>query len=94
MHKTGQCTKFIGILFGVVPEFQGKGVDSFIIMEGAKTIRGDRNYEDFEMMWIGDFNPKMMRVAESLGTYISRVLHTYRKIFDPAKPFKRYKVLD
>ncbi|MGI8893936.1 MAG: hypothetical protein ACR2GN_10840 [Bacteroidia bacterium] len=94
MLKTGQCTKFIGILFGVVPEFQGKGVDSFIIMEGAKTIRGDLNYEVFEMMWIGDFNPKMMRVAESLGTYISRVLHTYRKIFDPAKPFKRYKVLD
>lgn len=93
MLKSGQCTKFIGILFGVVPEFQGKGVDSFIIMEGARTIRRDRNYQDFEMMWIGDFNPKMMRVAESLGTYISRVLHTYRKIFDPAKPFKRYKIL-
>jgi hypothetical protein len=94
MLKTGKCSKMIGILFGVVPEFQGKGVDSYIIIEGATAIRRERNYVDFEMLWIGDFNPKMMRVAESLGTYISRVLHTYRKIFDSSKLFKRYKMPD
>lgn len=92
MLKTGACTKIIGILFGVVPEFQGKGVDSYIIVHGSDVIKKETNYIDYEMIWIGDFNPKMMRVAESLGTYISRVLHTYRKIFDANKPFRRYKL--
>ena len=91
--KTHYCTKIIGILFGVVPEFQGKGVDSYIIVHGSQEMIRTRNYIDYEMMWIGDFNPKMMRVAESLGTDVSRILHTYRKIFDPSVPFKRYKML-
>ena len=35
------------------------------------------------MQWIGDFNPKMINVAESFGdTYRSRTLATYRYLFD------------
>ncbi len=31
--------KFTGLVFGIVPEFQGRGVDSFIIVEGCKVIQ-------------------------------------------------------
>jgi hypothetical protein len=31
--------KFTGLVFGVVPEWQGKGVDSYIIAESAKIIQ-------------------------------------------------------
>jgi hypothetical protein len=34
------------------------------------------------MNWIGDFNPKMMRVAENVGGEIRKVHATYRMFFD------------
>jgi hypothetical protein len=91
--KSGRINKFIGLVFGVVPEHQGKGVDSFMIVEGARVIQHDRNYEDYEMQWIGDFNPKMNAIAESLGTTKGRVLITYRYLFDRTKAFVRHPVL-
>jgi hypothetical protein len=90
---TKKNKKFNGIIFGIVPEFQGKGVDAFMIMEAAKVIQGGMLYEDFEMQWIGDFNPKMMNIAASLGTKVSRKLITYRYNFDPNMEFKRHPIL-
>ncbi len=85
--------KFIGLVFGVVPEHQGKGVDSFMIVEGAKVIQTNHLYKDYEMQWIGDFNPKMVTIAENLGTQKSRILKTYRYLFDRSKPFERHRTL-
>jgi hypothetical protein len=85
--------KFIGLVFGVVPEHQGKGVESFMIVEGAKIVQGQILYDEFEMQWIGDFNPKMIAIAENLGTEKSRVLKTYRYLFDRTKEFKRHPFL-
>ncbi len=92
VKATKKCTKFTGLVFGVVPEWQGSGVDSFMIMEGAKIIQGKDLYEDYEMQWIGEFNPKMMNVAIALGTYRSRRLITYRYLFDRMKEFKPHPV--
>lgn len=93
IKKTKKCKKFTGLVFGIVPEFQGKGVDAYMIMEGAKVIQGQHLYDDYEMQWIGEFNPKMINVAESLGTYRSRLLTTYRYLFDRTKEFKRHPIL-
>ena len=104
IKSTVKSKKFVGLVFGVVPEFQGKGVDSYIIMEGAKVIQrlNENNgeplvdkllYEEYEMQWIGEFNPKMINVSEALGTYRSRILTTYRYLFDRSKEFKRHPVL-
>lgn len=93
LKMTGACRKFTGLAFGIVPEFQGKGVDAFMIMEGAKIIQHKLSYDDYEMQWIGDFNPKMINIAESLGTYRSRQLTTYRYLFDRNQEFKRHPML-
>ena len=93
MFKRRKIRKLIGLVFGIVPEHQGKGLDSFVILEGATLIRNEHLYEDFEMQWIGDFNPKMVSIAENLGTYKSRILKTYRYLFDPNKEFKRHPFL-
>ena len=87
--------KFCGIVFGVVPEWQGKGIDSFIVVESAKVIQTPNlPYTEYEMQWIGDFNPKMINIAESLGeTFRSRNLITYRYLFDRTKEFKRHPIL-
>ncbi len=93
IKMTRPCKRFTGLVFGIVPEFQGKGVDSYMIMEGAKIIQHKLHYEDYELQWIGDWNPKMINVAESLGTYRSRELVTYRYIFDRNVEFHRHPVL-
>ena len=93
VKKTVKCTKFTGIVFGVVPEFQGKGVDSFMVGEAHKTVLKNP-YDEYEMQWIGDFNPKMINVAQGLGdVYQSRKLTTYRYLFDRTKEFKRHPIL-
>lgn len=93
LRQFGKCQRFVGLVFGVIPEFQGKGVDAFMIVEGAKVIQGKHKYEDYEMMWIGDFNPKMINIAENLGTHRSRKLVTYRYLFDREKEFKKHPIL-
>jgi hypothetical protein len=91
---TKPCKKFTGLVFGVVPDFQAKGIDAFIIGESAKVIQPFTNYSEYEMQWIGDFNPKMINVAENFGdTFRTRKLVTYRYFFDQTKEFKRHPIL-
>lgn len=88
--------KFTGLVFGVVPEFQGAGIDAFIIASSATVIQsGKMPYKAYEMQWIGDFNPKMINIALHLGeVYKSRNLATYRYLFDRTQPFKRHPFLN
>jgi len=82
-----KTNKFVGLVFGIVPEWQGKGIDAYLIGVMKKKLNY-MNYTDYEMQWIGDFNHKMISVAKNLGeTYISRQLTTYRYLFDRLKPF-------
>ena len=50
-------------------------------------------YSEYEMNWIGDFNPKMINVVEQVEAEISKRHATYRKLFDESKPFKRHPVI-
>lgn len=95
VKKTKPCKKFAGLVFGVVPEWQGKGIDSFIVGEAYKdVIQPSFPYTEYEMQWIGDFNPKMLNVGYGLGdVYQSRKLTTYRYLFDRTKEFKRHPIL-
>ncbi len=88
------CKKMFGVAFGIVPEFQGKGLEGAIVQAAANIVQHNDRYSDFEMNWIGDFNPKMMHVAESIGSTISKTHITYRKIFDPSIPFERAKMIE
>jgi hypothetical protein len=87
--------KFTGLVFGIVPAFQGKGVDAYIIAESAKVIqRNNVPYTAYEMQWIGDFNPKMLNIAENLGeVFRSRNLVTYRYLFNRQQVFHRHPIL-
>jgi len=94
LRSRGACRHFTGIIFALVPEFQGKGVDAYIINELAKVVQPAKFYTHYEMQWIGDFNPKMINVARTLGeTYVSRKLTTYRYLFDRTKEFKRHPMV-
>lgn len=94
IKRTKPSTKFTGIVFGIVPEFQGKGIDAFMVGEAYKTVIHTQ-YSEYEMQWIGDFNPKMLNVARGLGeVHETRMLTTYRYLFDRTKEFKRHPILN
>jgi hypothetical protein len=104
IKHTTKNKKFIGLVFGIVPEFQGMGADSYLIIEGCRVMQqlkiqdgqyqlGKPIYEDYEMQWIGEFNPKMVNVAEAIANNRSRILTTYRYLFDRTKEFKAHPIL-
>ncbi len=90
---TGYCKRFLGIVYGIVPEWQGKGTDAYLIVELAKEVQPTRRYEKFEMQWIGDFNPKMVNLSKNMGAEEVRRLSTYRYLFDRNIEFKRHPML-
>jgi hypothetical protein len=86
--------KAFGILFGVVPAHQGKGLDGAMILASRKVLQDEyKRYDEYEMNWIGDFNPRMINVVEQVGARVSKRHATYRKLFDETKPFKRAPIL-
>jgi hypothetical protein len=93
LKYTGACKRFVGIVYGIVPEWQGKGTDAYMIVECGKMVQPNRRYDKYEMQWIGDFNPKMVNLAHNLEASEVRRLSTYRYLFDRTLAFKRHPFL-
>ena len=81
--------KMYGLLFGIVPEHQGKGLEAALIEACRKQVQEvNHRYEYFEMNWIGSFNKRMIHLVEQVGADIVKTHKTYRYLFDRSKPFK------
>lgn len=85
----GKRTTMVGLVFGVSKEYQGKGVESAMIKFAEQHIAPLNRYHETILTWIGDFNPKMLKVVDNLEAKKYRTLITYRKYFDPSIPFER-----
>jgi len=81
-----------GLVFGVAHDFHGKGVEGAMIKFAEETIFPLNRYKDTVLTWIGDFNPKMVKVCENLGAKQYRTFSTYRYLFDRNKPFERASI--
>lgn len=93
VKKFKKNEKMVGLVFGVVPEWQRKGIEGYMIWEGTQHLRKHTDFKVTEMQWIGDFNPKMIKIAENLDTTVTRKLATYRYLFDRNKEFERHPML-
>ena len=93
-HKWRKSNKkMLGLVFGVVPAHQGKGLDGALVMATAQMVQKDyRRYPILEMNWVGDFNRKMILVVKQVGGEIGKTHHTYRYLFDREKPFERMPI--
>ncbi len=95
MKKTGQCKKLTGLAFGVVPKYQTLGVDSFLIQSCGNFIQNKGWYNNYEMGWAGDWNPRMVNIYKSLGGNQNRRMVTYRLIFNETKhSFERHPIME
>ena len=79
-----------GVVFGVTPDFQKKGVEGALIQQISNQFLKSKKYENIIMTWVGDFNPKMLKLIEGLGATDYQKLKTYRLLFDKNANFERY----
>ena len=94
-HKwRGTVKTMTGIVFGVAKEWQGKGIEGALIVHAEKTIVDKKLYRDTILTWIGDFNPRMIKVCVNLGAENYRTLATYRYLFDRSRSFERHPVIE
>ncbi len=91
-RKSKTMTRARGVLMGVIPEFQGRGVEAAIILKLQEMFQRKTHYTEIEFSWVGDFNPKMKNIFLSVGSVPAKTYKTYRYLFDRNKPFKRYPI--
>jgi len=48
---------------------------------------------EVELSWVGDFNPKMMSIYQSVGGVHAKTHYTMRYLFDRTVPFERAPML-
>ncbi len=90
--KIKTITRARGVLMGVIPKYQGLGIESAIILQLAKVFERKTHYKEIEFSWVGDFNPKMRKIFMSVGSKSVKHYITYRYLFDQNAEFKRYPI--
>lgn len=82
--KTKGCRTMLGIVFGIAPEFQGKGIEAAIFKELGNRVQMKKSYDHVLISWIGNFNQKMMHLLTALLDAVPyKKFITYRFIFKP-----------
>ena len=89
-HKWRKTPKTMtGIVFGIDRSYHGKGIEGALVKWTEQNIVTLNRYSETVLTWIGDFNPKMVHIAENLGASRYRTLATYRLLFDRTAKFAR-----
>ncbi len=82
------------VIMGVKPKYQKCGIESAIFCRLNKTmLNHHKEYSDIELSWVGDFNPKMRALHESVGGTFAKRHITYRCLFDDSKDFHRSTII-
>ena len=92
LKKRNTITRAKGLLMGVIPKYQNRGIESAFIHNLAAVFRKKSHYSEIEFSWVADFNPRMRKVFIAVGCEPVKNYITYRYLFDPSKEFKRYPI--
>jgi hypothetical protein len=92
LKKMKTMTRARGVLMGVIPKFQGLGIESAFIYHVSEAMKTKPHYTEIEFSWVGDFNPKMRKIFISVGSVSAKHYITYRYLFDRNKEFKRFPI--
>lgn len=88
----GNMDKLKGLVLGIHPDFQNKGVDALLIYHILRQVELNGQYQYAELSWVGSFNPKMKATIQKLNPKRSKLHLTYRKLFDDNLPFFSYRI--
>jgi hypothetical protein len=90
LKKRKTMTRARGVLMGVIPAYQGRGIEAAIILQLVRVFERKPHYTEIEFSWVGDFNPKMKKIFLGVGCESVKHYITYRYLFDRQREFKRY----
>jgi hypothetical protein len=80
--KTKEITRIRQTIMGVIPKFQGSGLESAIFWHLREPILEKRPHiTEMELSWVGDFNPKMMAIQKAVNAKPGKKHLTYRLLF-------------
>lgn len=77
-RKFSRLDKLKGVMMGIHPDHQNKGVDALLIYHVIQGLQHHPHFNWAELSWIGDFNPKMNNLMKKLTAETSKVHVTYR----------------
>lgn len=80
-------------IMGVKPKFQKSGIESALFWHMDKVMKGKPQYNEVDLSWVGDFNPKMRMLHEAVGGTFGKKHITYRKYFDEKNHFDRSTII-
>ena len=90
LKRRKMITRARGTVAGVIPKYQNSGVESGIFYLLRKVMDHKPQYTEFELSWVGDFNPKMISLYLNTGAVHAKTHHTYRYLFDREQPYQRF----
>ena len=90
-RKTMTRTRIV--IMGVKPKYQRFGVESGIFWHLNEKMKKKPHITELELSWVGDFNPKMRALHESVGATFAKRHITYRKIFSDDIEFQRSTII-
>ena len=91
--KTGAIDRMRLVMMGVIPKHQKAGLESGMIISAQNAVLKLGTYDEVELSWVGDFNPKMRALQESVGASFGKKHYTYRKLFKEDTDVKRSEVI-
>jgi hypothetical protein len=93
LRKIKTMTRCRVLVMGVIPKFQGTGIESGIFWQLRKVMLKKPWYKEMELSWVGDFNPKMIKLFDSVGSKYAKTHETLRYLFDRNRPFERLPII-
>ena len=82
------------LVMGVIPKFQKSGIESGIFWQVRQVLLKKDWYNEMELSWVGDFNPKMISIFKATGATHAKTHLTLRYLFDREKEFKRSRIIE
>ena len=76
------------VILGIVPKFQRSGIESGLFWQLKGAVERKPHLKELELSWVGDFNPKMRVLQESMGAEFGKKHITYRYVFNQEKNVK------
>lgn len=80
-------------IMGVKTKYQRSGIESALFWHMDKVMKKFPQYKEVELSWVGDFNPKMRMLHDSVGASFAKRHVTYRKLFSEDSTLSRSAII-
>ena len=76
-----EMTRIRVTVLGIKPKYQRMGIESCLFYQYRDVVARNPHITEMELSWVGDFNPKMRKLEEAMGSVMGKKHITYRYLF-------------